>query len=287
MEKKIIGYKLIKPEMYKAASMILHGNEAGSYQLDRGINVEDNPDWIEKLTKAAVLDIWFEPIYEEVKLEFKAGDFVYISYKGGSYTTHGYMSNNYSNYAYNETIPDITRFVEIITLNGRDALVLEMNNKIYAYSYEGKYKEYVRKATDKEIDAYLFEEAKRRYPIGTKIHPVHLSSKRISVIYSHNSYHEESDNYITFANEGNNEWLPAVYCKGTNTWAEIVGEVPLVINGYTAKFHEDSVSFGCQNLTAEFIFRLVELTKNGISIHDMGGKDLREELIEIYERLKQ
>ena len=146
-----------------------------------------------------------------------------------------------------------------------------------------------RLATDKEIDAYLFEEAKRRYPIGTKIHPVHLSGEQwcISEIRSHNRFGltDEVSKYITFAREDNG-WLPTVYNKETGTWAEIVEE-PLVINGYTAKFHEDSVSFGCQNLTAEFIFRLVELTENSISIHDMGGKDLKEELTKIYNRLKQ
>jgi len=128
MSKKIVGYKLIKPEMYKAASLILYDNICGSGPLNTFINVENHFSSIEKLTKASVLDVWFEPIYFE--------------------------------------------------------------------------------------------------------------------------------------------------------------EIPVVINGYPAVFHENSVSFECKDFTTEFISKLVELTKNNISIHDKDGKDLKEELTKIYIHLK-
>lgn len=69
MNKKIIGYKLIKPEYVNAVISIT------------GISVYDNPvefinnyfnslftiegNFIKSLKQAGVLDLWFEPIYEK------------------------------------------------------------------------------------------------------------------------------------------------------------------------------------------------------------------------------
>lgn len=72
MEKKIIGYRLTKKEMYKVASYILHGNSAGSGYLDDVMPVNR----VDELREAGVLDLWFEPVYEEES--FKAGDYVVV-----------------------------------------------------------------------------------------------------------------------------------------------------------------------------------------------------------------
>lgn len=63
MEKKIIGYKLIKPEYKEAACNIGFTDLKGRL----GENTISSSDTIYKLSQAGVLDIWFEPVYEEVK----------------------------------------------------------------------------------------------------------------------------------------------------------------------------------------------------------------------------
>lgn len=67
-EKKIIGYKLIKPEYLEAANEICKklntGTSIGEFSFLRiGINRLSIP----ALKDAGVLDIWFEPVYEPEK----------------------------------------------------------------------------------------------------------------------------------------------------------------------------------------------------------------------------
>jgi len=72
-EKKIIGYKLTKPEYKEAALKITNTianweNSLSNYD----INIQQK-GYINRLTEAGVLDIWFEPVY---KAQFKVGDWV-------------------------------------------------------------------------------------------------------------------------------------------------------------------------------------------------------------------
>lgn len=64
-EKEIIRYKLIKPEYEKAVDDIINANIG--YFNDKSLNIKECPISIEKLRKAGVLDIWFEPVYKEEK----------------------------------------------------------------------------------------------------------------------------------------------------------------------------------------------------------------------------
>ena len=67
MEKEIIGYKLIKPEYRKAASMICFGDSNWIPKSDNNTICSDRNHIIKNLKEAKVLDIWFEPVYEEEK----------------------------------------------------------------------------------------------------------------------------------------------------------------------------------------------------------------------------
>jgi hypothetical protein len=72
MEKKIIGYKLTKPEYEKAANQI-----TGTENLilhSQNYNFQIDTIAYDRVVKAGVLDLWFEPVYEEEK--FKVGDWV-------------------------------------------------------------------------------------------------------------------------------------------------------------------------------------------------------------------
>jgi hypothetical protein len=64
--KKIIGYKLVKPEYKKAADKII--SVFDEFKI--------NSIAYDEFKKAGVLDIWFEPVYEP---EFKVGDWVYVT----------------------------------------------------------------------------------------------------------------------------------------------------------------------------------------------------------------
>lgn len=74
LEKEIIGYKLIKPEYSEPASMIVFGNEAGILYMEA-----DRKSYVDKLKKAGVLDLWFEPVYKKEEF-FKKGD--WVSFEG-------------------------------------------------------------------------------------------------------------------------------------------------------------------------------------------------------------
>lgn len=70
--KKIIGYKLIKPEYAEAASKISEKRLAGIYGL---LELDQFPDSIKAWKKAGVLDLWFEPVYESGEITIDMGGF--------------------------------------------------------------------------------------------------------------------------------------------------------------------------------------------------------------------
>lgn len=64
MKKKLIGYKLIKPEYEKAALLLI--NETSFRDFNYGGRVDtQQPTNIAIYKNAGVLDLWFEPVYEE------------------------------------------------------------------------------------------------------------------------------------------------------------------------------------------------------------------------------
>lgn len=78
MERKIIGYKLKYPEWKCAALEIANISCADKIDPDESydLSVEVHDISIPNLQKAGVLDLWFEPIYEEPK--FNVGDWVVV-----------------------------------------------------------------------------------------------------------------------------------------------------------------------------------------------------------------
>lgn len=68
MEKKIIGYKLVKKEYEEAAVKIAYSKEAevSSFTIhSQGYNFMKDSACAKELKKAGVLDLWFEPVYED------------------------------------------------------------------------------------------------------------------------------------------------------------------------------------------------------------------------------
>lgn len=125
---KIIGYNLIKPECEQAYLKLCvpTGCQPGRQQGKKADVT--NPENIERLRKAGVLDLWFEAVLEQ---EFKAGDWVYD------------INNKFSNIR-NRCLP-ISKIVD---------------GKVWGKDFEGEsnlpYEEFIkyyRKATEEEIKA--------------------------------------------------------------------------------------------------------------------------------------
>lgn len=71
--KKIIGYKLIKPEYTEAALKISGKSIAGDE--DDLLLLDQYPDSIKAWRQAGVLDLWFEPVYESEEKTIDMGGF--------------------------------------------------------------------------------------------------------------------------------------------------------------------------------------------------------------------
>jgi hypothetical protein len=133
MEKKIIGYKLTKPQYNDSAIRIANlGNRDWEGLIDGRFqetvfNYEEN---LNLLKEAGVLDLWFEPIYEEEK--FKVGDYIYYNY-GNVNRTGGVIC-------------------KIISLeNNKVATNIHYNLTSVNELQSGKNSEHIRKATEEEI----------------------------------------------------------------------------------------------------------------------------------------
>ena len=76
MKKKIIGYRLAKPEYKKAASII-----AVDCLCDFSKTFLINTKPVEFWKKSKVLDLWFEPVYEEVEVTLPFGKDLVVIHK--------------------------------------------------------------------------------------------------------------------------------------------------------------------------------------------------------------
>jgi len=126
MEKKIIGYKLIKPEYKEAAVKIGKWSSIEQFEkLEDGCNLTIKGYHYDLLKDAGVLDLWFEPVYEEEK--FNVGDYITV------------VENN--NTTYNGIVGETYKIIKIV---GEFFFYYE-NNCINTNNVK------VRKATEEEI----------------------------------------------------------------------------------------------------------------------------------------
>ncbi len=90
MDRKIIGYRLIKPEYEKAVNNIAEI----TWNVVLGVRgyycVNSNSITIRFLKQAGVLDLWFEPVYKE---EYKVGDWITVTQEYESY--NGVLGRSY------------------------------------------------------------------------------------------------------------------------------------------------------------------------------------------------
>lgn len=101
-------------------------------------------------------------------------------------------------------------------------------------------------ATSEEVEQALITEAKKKGYEGKYI-KIMLDSRvgeKSHAVMSGELEYTKSTDQLRF-NSGSS--IYTIYCNGK--WAEILPSTPnIVINGYTAKFEERFVKFGCQNI---------------------------------------
>jgi hypothetical protein len=144
MEKKIIGYKLIKPEYKKAVETIIEG----FYWPSNGVfTLKGWADSLDLIKKAKVLADWFEPVYEE-EVVYEVGDWVVV--------TDAILKSNWTRkseavgytFQLKNLNDELSDKEEVSNLNNGIAIVSPGNK--YGINYV---KRWLRKATPEEIEA--------------------------------------------------------------------------------------------------------------------------------------
>ena len=232
MCKEIIGYKLKKD----CENLNKECQEITRYWFDfkSGKNLDnyhtrimDNKyptECYEKLEKAGVLKLWFEPIYEEE--EFKVGD--WVKHIGGSST----ICKN--GYIYKLEDIDSYGWVYHICDDG---------------SRNGYNKKHYKLATKQEIEQHLIAEAKRRgLKEGVKYKYPHRPHINIRECFY--KFYTNSSNDLCDGEKGNGN---IIFNNLDNTWAEIIKDEEIEISGYKAEFDKvrKTVQFGCKTVTLE------------------------------------
>lgn len=247
-----MGYKLIKPEYRKASEKIMNAN----YPSKDNTTVTSE-SCIDSLRKADIIDLWFEPIYKEEK-SFKVEDWVYAEKQEES-------KKNFDDWRPAQYVPVFQ--------------VKEIFNNEYLRPVEGSgsgiLASLCRLATTEEIqkakNAELLAECRKRYPVGTKFHPTHVDGKDFCIITNDN-FQVNGEYILALTDEGRSHTCDDKEKYGCSLnrnvwhegkWARIAPSEPqIIINGYTAKFTKDYVTFGCQEYSKDFVLKLHKMLED-------------------------
>jgi hypothetical protein len=222
-EKEIIGYKLKEDcKQYEEAALKIMDTRWGDPKYLVTVD-----SVIDKLKKAGVLDLWFEPVYKEIS--FKLGDWIFCE---GADVVHKIKDCKVEG-------SKLTFFCEIATPDCERAWPLSQ----------------IRLATVEEIKNCLIEEAKSRYPEGTRFRS--LIHNDLEVIVK-KFWHIDTDGRIWFEGVSYNG---VVYTNGQ--WAEILTYPQITINGYKGEFHDSYISFGCARIDKRVFIELYQITEKG------------------------
>lgn len=226
MEKKLIGYN-IKPEFESKVNIIAMTLKTHAGKTSEGVFLPNSGAVLKAAKELNVLDLWFDPVYEE---SFKPGDYVKWT---GSYPTYGII----------DKVCDSGDYVSV------NCYVLK--NTVKEGVYDSCHFSNLTKVTEEEYFDALIKEAERRYPKGTKF-------------VSHGCRHESTgkadkgvifDGVIRVKNVNDSGLF---YKDG---WSEINKAPAIEINGYTGKFFDTYVKFGCAIISKEVFIDLATITE--------------------------
>jgi len=255
MEKEIVGYELINIEYKEVAKEIT----LLSWPTDDILKTNGYFNSIERLKRAGVLDLWFEPVYKEE--EFKVGDWIIELW-------------------------DETPYM------GRTFQITSIQKDVYYYNRpnEGKTTaKHLRKATKEEIEDSLIEEAKKKgFITGVKFIAVRDTIRGEYKMINGTDcdfYSKEKGkigdlfNYVlktdTLYNYGSGRFV--VYEKGK--WARLLSVTPdITINSYKGEFSDWGVRFGCAKIAKKTfveLYRIIKMfEKDDCLVHDNSNRVL-------------
>ena len=193
---------------------------------EKSPNIKESMDYyINKFQDLGLLDIMFEPVFEEPKKlinPFKVGDKVRLiegnesSFYGMTYIEEVELSNQILEI---ESIDDNLDFGEVF---------LRFKDKKYCHPYDC-----FELVSEKEI---LEDYVRKHYPAGTKVRSA-LNSTNIRVINGKFRINQCDDILGSIDNTGDE-----IYLRNDGKWAEILPSQPIItINGYTGKFDKDFI----------------------------------------------
>jgi hypothetical protein len=285
MEKIIIGYKLIKPEYDNPAKLIAEVNE--NWGSSQPFLFEKDSNHYDRLVKAGVLDLWFEPVYKEIT--YCVGNWVWIEgNKGNGITDNG--------------VYRLLNKDEKMRATGNTPGDCEFMFKWKLRTYFNTRTEHIlRMATKSEIlEAALLEAKYDGIEVGSHITAINNLSFNISgvvkefFLYPYTNLNKEDGLVL---------WLTMLnglkYCV-YNFYGELQWKLTkfpsILINGYKAEFFPDYVKFGCVEIKKEAFIKILDGVPDISQLanrHVQGiqiGKGLFtieniEEIIEYYNRI--
>jgi hypothetical protein len=248
MKSNIIGYK---------APYSLFGGSIPQGTIYKPLSSKNNQTYTATKDNGSVYDGGLTDLPKEIVETWKA---VYgTEYKVGDYVTSI------------EDCGDLRRVGQVFKV-----LSLDLYGGIYYMeNVHGKPSGF-RPSTSTEIDEYnakeLLEEAKRRYPVGTRFIGAHVPNQTASVSIVTNdtfkisrrqskgvSIYAMTDDGTYYINSddrkhGNTSNGRIVWFEGR--WAEILTYPCIFVNGYAAIFFDDYVKFGCAKISKQLFLEL-------------------------------
>lgn len=241
MEKEIIGYKapfdMFNKKVKKGTIYLIDENNSNaefnscSWTASCGMAYTNLPK--------EIVETW-EPVYKEEEL--KVGD--WVKWSGAT--------------------PVIAK---IHKYNNDNCYTLDVNGNLLSHNSCNKM--HLRKVTPEEIEKTkqeaLLEEARNRYPIGTKFKSPNLDSY-IGTVEDHNKLFVNAYGNIDNNSKG--------YLYHSSKWAEIVPSYPqITINGHKGEFFDNYVRFGCAKIS-KILFTELNNSCTLSDIHDYGNKEI-------------
>lgn len=158
----------------------------------------------------------------------------------------------------------------IISIKDDGLIKTDKSTGYWHTKYVGKY---FRKATDKEVEDYLIQEAEKKgFVKGAKVNtkPIWGNNSEWELIENHIRV-TKSDTNIHLEVQGRSGCFSMVSIYKDGVWAELLPSTPSIqINGYKGEFFEDYVKFGCAEIDKDIFIKLSELT-----IHGKGNRKLQ------------
>jgi hypothetical protein len=282
---EILGYVLTKPE-YKSAALSI----ANIKDLDpdtKGCAFRNHSEVKDKLLKAGVLDLWFEPVYKEPI--YKVGDWVLL--KGGN-TGNGLTEDG------------IYRLMDINSkmqptgnIESRAHFMFRHKKNVY-FCTDKAY--IIRMATYDEIAKRAVEIAKKDgIVVGANLMGIMPSDHELSGVVSEffidNYPGRRPGNYVLFLKFKNDSRSHCVYnYYDILQWEPNIPRV--TINGHIGEFFEDKVKFGCAIIDKQDFIDLNNLaTKSSITTKKLKSvtfgagvfsREVIKEIAEYYQKPK-